>query len=49
MEKYLSVDVQETFDWEICDYDQYITGYKLFKQLKKKSDADEQEKTSDAI
>ena len=49
MENYLSVEVQETFNWEMCDYDQYITGYKLFKQLKNKWHADEHEETSGAI
>lgn len=35
MEKYQSTEVQETVNWELCGYDEYIAGYQLYKQLKK--------------
>ena len=49
MENYQSAEVKDTFSWGMCDYEEYIAGYKLYKQLKKKWDAIENEETSDAI
>ncbi|EMF45503.1 hypothetical protein B481_3388 [Planococcus halocryophilus Or1] len=49
MENYQSAEAKDTFSWDICDYEEYIAGYKLYKQLKKKWDAIEKEETPDAI
>lgn len=39
MENYQSAEAKDTFSWDLCDYEEYITGYKMYKQLKKKWDA----------
>lgn len=39
MGKYPSVESKDTFDWAICDFEEYVAGYKLYKQLKRKWDA----------
>ncbi|MGM0898194.1 MAG: hypothetical protein ACQEV0_09845 [Bacillota bacterium] len=49
MEKNQSVLLEEAFNWKICDYEEYITGYKLYKQLKQKWDASEKQEASEAI
>ncbi|MBT2581634.1 hypothetical protein [Planococcus sp. ISL-109] len=49
MEKYQSAKVKDTFSWNMCYYEEYIAGYKLYKQLKKKWDAIEKGETPDAI
>ncbi|MBT2572059.1 hypothetical protein [Planococcus sp. ISL-110] len=49
MEKYPTAELKDTFNWEICDYEEYIAGYKVYKQLKKRWDAIANEETSDAI
>ena len=49
MEKYHSAEAKDTFSWDFCDYEEYIAGYKLYKQLKGKWDAIANEETSDAI
>ncbi|MBT2583872.1 hypothetical protein [Planococcus sp. ISL-109] len=49
MEKYQSAEVKDTFNWETFGYEEYIAGYQLYKQLKKKSGTIEKEQASDAI
>lgn len=49
MEKFQSTEVQDIFIWELRGYEEYIAGYKLYKQLKKKWDAIEKEETTEAI
>ena len=34
MKKTSSVDSAETFNWQWCEYEDYIAGYKLYKLLK---------------
>ncbi|MFD1030286.1 hypothetical protein [Metaplanococcus flavidus] len=46
MEKDQSLGVKAIFSWEARGYEEYIAGYKLYKQLKKKWDAVESKKTS---
>ncbi|MBT2583114.1 hypothetical protein [Planococcus sp. ISL-109] len=47
MGKYQSAEVQDTFNWEMRGYEEYIAGYKLYKRLNRKWDAIEREETSD--
>lgn len=49
MEKYQSEEVQETVNWEMYHFEEYITGYKLYKQLKKKWSAYGKEEASDDL
>ena len=47
MGKHQSEEVKVSLNWELRGYEEYIAGYKLYKQLKKKWDAIEKEVTAD--
>jgi len=49
LEKYQSAELKDTLNWELRGYEEYIAGYKLYKQLKEKWDAIEKEVTAGAI
>ncbi|MBT2583102.1 hypothetical protein [Planococcus sp. ISL-109] len=49
MEKNQSTEVQGTVNRSMCYYEEYIAGYKLYKQWKKKWEAVANEETPDAI
>lgn len=49
MEKNQSEDLKDTLNCEMRGYEEYIAGYKLYKQLKEKWDAVEKEVTPDAV
>ena len=47
MDKYQPAGEKDTFKWELRGYEEYISGYRLYKRLKKKWDDIEKEDTSD--
>lgn len=47
MEEYQSAKLKKTFKWEMRGYEEYVSGYKLYKRLKKKWDAIEKEETAE--
>lgn len=49
MENVQTKEVKDTFTWEMCDYEEYVAGYKLYKKLKEKWDAIEHMETRDAV
>lgn len=49
MKNYQSAEVKDTFYWKMCDYEEYIAGYKLYKQLKGKWDVIANEEIPGAI
>lgn len=49
MENVQSTEVKDTFTWEICDYEEYVAGYKLYKKLKEKWDTVELWEQQDAV
>ena len=49
METYSSTELKDTSNWEMYGYEEYIVGYKLYKQLKKKWDAIAKEANSEDI
>ncbi|WP_422122459.1 hypothetical protein DHX103_11700 [Planococcus sp. X10-3] len=48
MEKNQSEELKDILNWELRGYEEYIAGYKLYKQLKEKWDAIEKGVTADA-
>lgn len=49
MGNYPSAEGKDTFNWPIGDFEEYVAGYKLYKQLKEKWDAIEKGETPYAI
>lgn len=48
MKKVSSVDIAETFNWQWCEYEDYLAGYKLYKLLKVERKVPEKEELRDA-
>lgn len=46
MDKYQPEEVRDAFKWELRGYEEYISGYRLYKRLKKKWDDIEKEERS---
>ena len=49
MENVQFTEVKDTFTWEMCDYEEYVAGYKLYKKLKEKWDVIEWKDSYDAV
>lgn len=49
MDKYHVAEAKDAFNWPICDFEEYVAGYKLYKQLKGKRDAVEKGEAANAI